>query len=228
MKQYEFNLNKAFLGKFFPKERVKTKAQIIEILMEATRYILINPSVPEGDIVGKIILNIDKMSRLFFFTDKKYFSIVFPFLTYEDSGKYNFSFQNDITVDSRLISQVISIIKCDEFKEKCSLDFVAPICDYEEKCDENFWIFLRELLLMEDGYIRYDYDEENYKKAKEKGEEHKHPLNHYDFFYSSNATFKVGLLNELVENNFIDLLNIKTDCNYLTNHSFLKIKKVLS
>jgi len=217
MKKFEFDIDKAFLEKFFPKERVKNKAQIIEILMETTRYMLLDPTVSQEKIAGKIILYIDKMSRLFFITEKKYFSIVFPFFAYDkdEDGRHRFSFQNDIDVDSRLISQVINIIQCDEFKEKCSLNFVAPICDYEEKCDENFWIFLRELLLMEDGYIRYDYDEENYKKAKEKGEEHKHPLNHYDLFYSSNATFKLGLKNNLMYNHFIDLMNIHTDCNYL-------------
>jgi len=217
MKKYDFDIDKAFLEKFFPKERVKNKAQIIEILMEATRYMLLNPSVSQEKIAGKIILYIDKMSRLFFITEKKYFSIVFPFFAYDkdEDGKYRFSFQNDIDVDSQLISQVINIIQCDEFKENCSLNFVAPICDYEEQCDENFWIFLRELLLMEDGYIRYDYDEENYNKAVKKGEEHKHPLNHCDFFYSSNATFKIGLDNNLEKDEFIDLMNVITDCKYI-------------
>lgn len=215
MKRFEFDVNRAFLEKFFPKERVKSKPQIIEILMEATRYMLVNTPVSTEKIAGKIILYIDKMSRLFFFTEDKYFSIVFPFFAYYEDGKYRFSFQNNIDVDSKLIGQVINIIQCDEFKEKCSLDFVAPICDYEEECDENFWIFLKELLLMEDGYIRYDYDKENYHKSTKQEEEHKHPLNHYDFFYSSNATFKIGLNDALNKENFIDFINIRTDCHYL-------------
>lgn len=217
MKKFEFDIDKAFLEKFFQKKRVKSKAQIIEILMETTRYMLLNPSVSEEKRSGKIILYIDKMSRLFFFTKEKYFSIIFPFLAYDkdEEGRYRFSFQNQIDVDSRLIAQVINIIECDEFKEQCSLDFVAPICDYEENCDENFWIFLRELLLMEDGYIRYDYDEENYKKFKNKSEEDKHPLNHYDLFYSNDTTFKIGLKNFLDEEDFIDLLNNNTNCRYL-------------
>jgi len=219
MKSYEYNINKSILNKFFPKQRVKTKAQIIEILMEAVRYILVNPKIPDDESVGKIILYVDKMSRLFFINKKKYFSIVFPFLISEQDDKLSFSFQNEIEVTSRLISKVISIIKCDEFKEKCSLDFVAPICDFEDECDENFWIFLRELLLMEDGYIRYDYDEKSYNEAVEKGEEHKHPLNHYDLFYSNKATFKLGLNTEILDSDFIDLVNIRTNCQYLTKPS---------
>jgi hypothetical protein len=217
MKKYKFDISTSQLEKFFPEERVKTKAQIIEILMETIRYISLNNSVPKEESSGTLVLNIDRMSRLFFFKEDKYFSIVFPFYTFEEDGKFNFSFQNKIDITSQLISKVISIIKCDEFKEKCSLDFVSPICEYEEQCDENFWIFLRELLLMEDGYLRYDYDLKEYEKAKKRGEENIHPLHHYDLFYSSNASFKIGLKKELLQDEFIDLLNTRTDCKYLTN-----------
>ncbi len=206
MKIYKFKISKMFLDVFF--RPIRNKSEVIEVLMEAIRYMLINSNISEENSKGKIILKVDKMSRLFFFTQNKYFSIVFPFFAGEIDNKYFFSFKNQIDIDIRLISQVISIIKCDEFKANCSLDFVAPICDYEEECDENFWIFLRELLLMEDGYIRYDYDEEHKNGNL-------HPLNHYDIFYSSNATFKIGLDDKLREDIFIDLLNINSDCKYL-------------
>jgi len=206
MKVYEFNLSEIYLDKFF--KPIRNKAEVIEVLMEAIGYMLLNPSVDKEDICGKIILRIDKMNRLFFFRENKYFSIVFPFFAKKENKDYLFSFKNKIEIDSRLISQVISIIKCDDFKAHCSLDFVAPICEYEEECDENFWEFLRELLLMEDGYIRYDYDEEHENRNL-------HPLNHYDLFYSSHATFKIGLNNKLSEDEFIDLLDIKSDCKYL-------------
>lgn len=219
MKRYEFKLHQLYLNKFFPKFRIKTKVQVIEVLMEATRYMMFNPSVNTEDVVGKIVLYVDKMSRLFFFIKDKYFSISFPFfinelIEEEEQQKYEFTFQH-ITVDSRLISQVLTIITCDEFKEKCSFDFIVPICEYEEQHNEHFWTFLKELLLMEDGYIRYDYDKENYEKFKKMGKENLHPLNHYDLFYSSNATFKVGLNTTLASDDFIDLLNTNTNCLYL-------------
>ncbi len=212
MKKYTFNLSSVIYNKVFPQYRVKTKAQIIEILMETTRYILLHNDpeyvVSDEDSIGKIILYIDKMSRLFFFSKNKYYTIVFPFHYLEDNGKYKIIFQSHIEVNSKLISKVISIIKCDEFKAQCSLDFVEPVYDAEGDCDEDFWIFLRELLLMEDGYIRYDFD-----SVHQKGDIH--PLYHYDIFYSSNATFKIGLNNELHQDNFIDFVNITTDCQYL-------------
>ncbi len=221
MKQYSFNLNKFIYNKIFPHYRLKTKEHIIEVLMEVTRFILLqNDSdfiVEDKDAKGKMVLYIDKMSRLFFFSKDKYYSIVFPFHLIEENNKFKIVFQSNIEVTSQLISKIFSIIKCDKFKAQCSLDFVEPICDLEDDCGENFWEFLRELLLMEDGYIRYDIDKENYDKALEKGEEHKHPLNHYDIFYSSRATFKVGLLDTVNNNHFIDLLNIDSECRYLVN-----------
>jgi hypothetical protein len=219
MKKYTFNLGKVIYDKVFPQYRVKTKAHIIEILMEITRFILLQNDpefvVDEQNSKGKVVLYIDKMSRIFFFSENKYYSIVFPFHFLEENGEYKIVFQSTIEVNSQLISKVISIIQCDKFKTRCSLDFVEPICDAEDDCDENFWIFLRELLLMEDGYIRYDFDQEEYDKASEKGEEDRHPLNHYDFFYSGSATFKIGLQDSLKEENFIDLVNTTTSCKFI-------------
>jgi len=215
MKQYSFNLSKVINKKVFPHYRIKTKVHIIEILMEVTRFMLLqNDSdfiVDDDNSIGKMILYIDKMSRLFFFDEKKYYSIVFPFHFLEKENKYTIIFKSSIEVNSQLISKVISIIKCDEFKAQCSLDFATPICDAEQDCDENFWEFLRELLLMEDGYIRYDFDQKEYDKAIKRGEQDMHPLNHYDIFYSNSATFELGFEKRLELEKFIDMLDITTD-----------------
>jgi hypothetical protein len=220
MKKYEFYLSKPYLDLFFPKKRIKSKVEIIQILLEATRFMLVNPTVgiSTDKVEGKIVLYVDKMSRLFLSKEKKYYSIVFPFHTYDDGESVKFLFKSNKAIDSRLISKVISIITCDKFQEKCSLDFISPIYDYEEDHDENFWVFLREILLSEDGYIRYDYDEAGYGIALENGEEHRHPLHHYDLFYTNNATFKVGLHGSITESDFYDLLNVKSECKYLSSY----------
>jgi len=223
MKHYSFNLSQVIYNKVFPDYRVKTKAQIIEILMEMTRFILLqndsNFVVKDSDSKATAVVHVDDMSRLFFFSQNKYYSIVFPFHILEKDGQYQIVFQSNIEITNRLISQVISTITCDKFKAQCSLDFIEPICIGEDECGMDFWELLRVLLLMEDGYIRYDLDQENYDKAVKNGEEHKHPLNHYDIFYSSNATFKVGLLSTIVNDCFIDFLNVNSECEYLTKPS---------
>jgi hypothetical protein len=79
MKKYEFALNQYVSDVIFPKEQVKNKVQILEILLEASRYMLSTPSFTFDENLGSIILIIDKMSRLFFCKEKKCYSIVFPF-----------------------------------------------------------------------------------------------------------------------------------------------------
>ena len=41
MKKYEFKLNQQVCASFFPRHLINTKVEILEILMEATRYILV-------------------------------------------------------------------------------------------------------------------------------------------------------------------------------------------
>ena len=60
------------------------------------------------------------------------------------------------------------------FNTDCIFEFADPIATIVDY-NLNFWSFLRELLLYEDGYIRYDYDEEHQDGLL-------HPLNHYDIF----------------------------------------------
>lgn len=215
MKKFEFDIVEHAIDIFFPKKRVKTKLQLIVILLEATRYMLVYHEMKNIDKEGKVTLVIDKMSRLFFEKSDKFYSLVFPFNANKNGNKLSFSFQN-IDVDSRLISNVISTIICDSFEDRSCLDFVDPIFEFESE-QEDFWVFLRELILFEDGYIRYDKDIKGNLQAKVNGNEHRHPVNHYDLYYSNKASFKIGLENEIVMKDFIDLLDIKTDCKYLKN-----------
>lgn len=63
-------------------------------------------------------------------------------------------------------------------------------------------------MTFEEGYIRYDYDEEH-----ENGD--LHPLNHLDIFYSSKPTFKIGLRDRYQKDYLVNLVNRETNCIYL-------------
>lgn len=209
MKEYRFDIDASYMDKFF--SPIKNKTQIIELLMNSVKYMLLNQKIKKERACGEIILIIDKMSRLFFSKENKCFSIAFPFsVKYEDG--YYFSFKNKMNIDGKLTSDIISFINNNNFTSNCSIEFASPISDYQELNDDNYWDLIRELLLMEEGYIRYDYDRDNYDRH---GQSDIHPLNHYDFFYSSNATFKVGLKNGIDSAELIDLLNTKTICKFI-------------
>ena len=215
MKKYEFDISKYEINLFFPHERIKTKIQILEILMESVRFMHYSHNKTKQNKVGEVILFVDKMSRLFFFTKDKYYSTAFPFYVSESENKLSFSYKNEIEIDAKIISNILSVIKGKSFIYKSSIDFIDEIFDIEERINDNFWVLMKDIIMMEVGYIRYDKDEKNFDIAKEKGEEKKHPLFHYDFFYSNNVTVKIGLENKVLKDEFLDTLNINKDCDFI-------------
>ena len=202
----DFCIYKSFVDKFF--SRIDSKKQIIELIMETIRYILSYQKPPKENenVAGTMILYVDKMSRIFFFTKKKYFSIVLPFLAQEENSELTFSY-NGVKIDHDIISKIIYIVKNNDFMSEDIYTFLEIF-----ENDLNYWDILRDLMLIEDGYIRYDIDEEHFNIEKPK----QHPLHHCDIFYSNGNTCKFGLDKPLIEpNNFIDLLNVRTDCYFM-------------
>lgn len=218
MKHYNYKISSATKELFFPKKRIKSKLQIINILLEATRYILSYQEVDSQYVEGELRMVIDKMSRLFFSVGKKSYSIVFPFKVILNGSIPEFQTTNNLRLDSYLISKLISVINCHEFNDKCVLSFADSVFEYENS-DEEVWEVIKELMLFEDGYIRYDHDPSSFEKAKTEGVPHRHPLDHYDLFYTHKATFKIGLEASILIEELIDFINVKTDCQYLKRYS---------
>ena len=209
MREYRFEVDESYMDRFF--SPIKNKAQFIELLMNSLKYMLLNQPVKEDRVRGEIVLIIDKMSRLFFIKENKCFSVVFPFsVKYDDV--FSFSFKNKMNIDGRLTSEIISFVNDSDFESNCCIEFASPISEYQESNDDSYWGLIRELLLMEGGYLRYDYDKDNYDRH---GQSDVHPLNHYDLFYSGNATFKIGLKEKIKPAEFIDLLNTRTVCKFI-------------
>ena len=67
-------------------------------------------------------------------------------------------------------------------------------------------------LMKELGYgagYRYDHDE-----GRSNG--HIHPLHHFDVFYSSGSTFKLGSADGVSKEQFVDVLNLNTNCHFVS------------
>ena len=206
MKRYSYNIARWNSDEIF--SPIRSKKDSIRLLMKTLKLMITNQEVPEHQIIGQLVLVISKMSRLFYFSKSKYFSINFPFFVTEtDSGLIYYS--NHISdIDSRVTSTVLSILSAvDQFDASCVLEFADPIATISES-NQEFWPFFRELLLHEDGYVRCDYDEEHENAQL-------HPLNHLDIFYSSETTFKIGLRKKIEEELLIDVLSIESNCSYL-------------
>ena len=85
--------------------------------------------------------------------------------------------------------------------------FIDPIIEASE-VDELIWALLRELMVAEDAYMRYDWDEEC-------ADGHRHPIHHLDLYYSSGSSFKVGLAAGIDQESLISILDVDVDCHYL-------------
>lgn len=205
MKQYFFDIGLWQADELFAP--IRNKRDTIRILMKTLKIMLANENVNADKLAGEIVLVVSKMSRLFYFSEYKYFSINFPFTVTESDRGLIYSSKNIEDVDSWITSQILSIITAEHSFESCSIyDFIDPIASVTEY-HASFWAFFKDLLLYEDGYIRYDYDEKNQDDSL-------HPLNHYDVFYSPGATFKIGLRSRIHREVIIDLLRLESKCHF--------------
>lgn len=197
---------------------IKNKTQLVRILLETIRYMMYHPDLQ--DFKGKIVVFVDKMSRLFFFSKEKYYSISLPMTikevdpASEFAPKYEFEL-NGVKLTSELISSVIRLtdLKLDQISS--SIDFAYLLDEEESRFGKEVWYVFRDLLLSEEGYVRYDKDTETYVEAKSKQQPNLHPENHLDICVRSKNQFKIGLKEELSEDSFIDIFNMKTDCRFL-------------
>ena len=192
---------------FFP---IRDKEDYVKLILNSLKYILIANDIEEVNLNNcnsKMKVLVDRMSRLFFFQEGKYFSISFPFtmiLDDEDNIVEISTFTGTI-IDSQCVSLANSILKDGLFQLNQSL------VDYfiESTSVESIGIDLLEIIFhSEPAYIRYDYDPER-ENAK------LHPLNHLDINYSSYGTYKLGLGGIINERYFENLADINTDCSFL-------------
>jgi len=209
---------KVTFGKYFYEKfskPVREKKDEIDIIFDVIDILLLGDSDPI--IRGTIVINIDKMSRLFCFLDNKYYSIVFPFNIENMDKNDNIHIYDgilDIDINSRIVAllkRIVSDIELEsdtieEIFEKVFFDVEDN--EYTEKEIKDCFQLLLRIFSTDLGYIRYDYDE---KHENEKI----HPLHHLDINYSSKGTYKIGLKKALKDEDFIDMLDLRTECKYL-------------
>ncbi|WP_454046348.1 hypothetical protein [Chryseobacterium sp. Marseille-Q8038] len=187
---------------------IRNKTDYVKVLMLGARQLLLDIDNEDASS-SKMRLVIDKMSRLFFYKEKKYFSISFPFtVIYNEDQNIEINSYSGKKIDNKSISAIISIVDSPEFKLNPSLiDFyIEP----NNIVDSNGLFLLEEIFMFEPSYVRYDNDPDN-----ENG--NLHPLNHIDLNYSQYSTFKIGLNQNISQIYFENLHNIKTDCSFLTD-----------
>ena len=185
MKKYIFKMRPNTFSTYLTP--IREKHMLIKFILSSVEMMLITRPSEDFllDNLPYIILVKGRFSRLFFLSENKIFSITSRIREIIDKLSVNFNiYSND------RIEEMMDDIDVNE--------------------SENLYRVLTELLIMEDGYIRYDYDPEH-----ENG--HLHPLHHYDIFYHSNNTFKIGLNKKCEFLNMLNLLNNSENRHYINN-----------
>ena len=187
---------------------IRSRRDAISVLMKTLKVILVNSPPSAGQVVGEVILQVSKMSRIFFISEAKVFSLAFPFFITETDGVFSFKSHSHSDINHKATSDILSVLDTSSlFDSSYVFNFAEPIDDLCQS-DEQIWALFRELLTSEEGYIRYDYDE-----LHQNG--HFHPVNHFDVFFSTNVTFKIGLTNKIDHEHMVDMLDSTTHCHYI-------------
>jgi hypothetical protein len=206
MKRFDFSLDRFQASRLL--RSFREKKDIIALWMNTLKLIA-SYEKPEADkIEGRLVLHVDKMSRLFVEFDQKAFSVVFPFTIYEMGHGLEFGCSACPEIDSKVTSDILGLINgYDLLNAQNILEFADPLVELTGDQDA-VWQLLRDLMLVDDGYIRLDHDPVNENGAL-------HPLDHIDIFYSQSATFKIGIDGRVPLDGFHDILNIKSACHFL-------------
>ena len=189
---------------------IRSRKDVIILLMKCIKLIIIYNEPPEEVRVGEISLVLSKMSRIFFSSHNKVFSINFPFFINDMGKTIGFYTREFPEIDNRLTSIIIQLVESSKLLDSYEVfDFAEAISDAAD-IDKNIWVLLRELIIHEDGYLRFDHDPIHQKAGNI------HPLNHYDVFYSTATTFKLKANIAPNLDHLIDVLNIKSNCYTLS------------
>ena len=216
MKKFEFELTDLLYSKaLLPIHR---KDDLLKLLAHTIKFLVLHPNANTTEIAEdkKLILYIDKMSRLFFCVKDKIFSFRFPFFVgvNPENGSLSISFKDYFKFDSITSSLLLAILEQDDIfngtLENVNERMLQEIIENEwESIDlDGVCELIKVLMLFEPGYLRYDHDEKRAAGAM-------HPEHHLDIFFSSTSTMKLGLKNSVESEWFIDLVNILTECKYI-------------
>ena len=186
---------------------IRSKVDYAWVVLHSLRLLLLNYEIPSDKSSSFFRLKIDKMSRLFFYKERKFYSIAFPFnITLdEENNIIQITTLSGEEIDNKIISSSISVLMNDKFRLQPSpVDFWVET----DSGDLKGLSLLEEIFITESGYIRYDHDEEN-----ENGK--LHPLHHVDINYASYSTYKFGLDGPIIDTKFESIIDILSDCSYL-------------
>lgn len=202
-KNFEFEVESLLYEQI--KKPIREITDIVLLIIEVLSYIMWKPVGSQAPSGLKIVIS--KMRRIFFVFDEKSFSVAMPFYIKQHEDGNLEVYDNNVILDSKILSCVKSIVTNMDFNNFANIDLDSVMQDEylseREKRDARYVFY--KLITTEYGYIRYDDD-----LVHESGLEH--PRYHLDVNYSNGVTFKMALPDKKEYAWLKDLLDITTQC----------------
>lgn len=154
-----------------------------------------------------LMIEVGKNSRAnIFISSNKYVSVSFPFnIKYKQGYVKLYIDKHGTEISSDIISECLSIVNV----LKHDATFVDVWFESDDPFSEMSLRIVEYLLHSEPCYLRYDYD-----MAKSNGS--LHPVHHLDINMTKGGHYKIGLHKKLSHKQFLDILNVETNCYYLS------------
>ena len=171
-----------------------------------------------------LYVDTDNLKRAFIVKSNQIVSFAFPFALYtktDSSGKDKLYINYwDKQLDDVIISHAMSIAQTLDLKKSTyaaqakSLDFTDPAKVVAAKVFEV-------ALSLEPSYVRYDYDTKACNGTI-------HPLHHFDFNYSGDYTYKLGLYGALQQDELTAIMSEGGSCWYVYPYTWVMRAKKFS
>lgn len=209
MKQITYNITENLHQIVFPNHRIKDRIELLLIILETIRCLLISKPRNEGDKNKPyLVLCVKDMRRMIFFDEKKYYSIACPFNIYIDNQNPVFCY-NETIIDAKVISDLIYFFKSEDYYATSWEEFILSLVDDNDL--SSLWPIVKHMMTYDIGYIRYDDDEDGFLRAQKGHKPKLHPRYHIDTNISNESTFKKGLCASIKDEEFIHLLDNTQD-----------------
>lgn len=222
MKNYEYEIDDYLYGIVI--RAIRNKKDLLKLLSHTIKYIIEQELTKEaGNSVAlngrkKLVVRINKMSRLFYCLEDKIISFHLPFmLSVSAKGDFAITYRGKMRIDSYLSSILIAVFDDEQLFDGSIVEIYEKIDNilhnnYEvENFDTDmFWELVTYLMIYEPGYIRFDDD-----PNPQRMDAVMHPRYHLDINYESTATYKIGLGERINIDTLIALLDITEKCMFI-------------
>ena len=191
---------------------ISSAKEYVLFVLDVSEFILSNIMNFKEEELATSNINLEDVvlcnKRIFCFVSKdKYFSINYPMEVNENAIVIHLG---NSKIDLRTISKIKGTIDdiFGGFKNK-GVTLEESNNNSPSVLSKNELRFVEQVLSLEHGYVRYDYDEKN-----ENGRFH--PLNHLDLNYYT-GKFKIGLYGRLTPYDFMTIFgcNEKEECAFI-------------